>query len=452
MAGQQQAAQQQAAQRRRADAISIFESAVAACDPGRLIRSQVRLDGNRFVAGTASAALTSASRIVVVGAGKATPAMAVAIEQLLGDRIHAGLINTKHDHSLPLERIETIECSHPLPDADGVRGVQRMLQMIDDLGPDDLVVCLLSGGGSALLPMPVPPLSLQDKGDTTAALLACGASIDQINVIRKHLSGIKGGRLAQRAAPARVISLMVSDVVGDPVDTIASGPTAGDPTTFTDCLQLIGQYGISDQIPPAALQYLQQGADGRQPETPTPDDPLFARVDNIVIGNNALAVSAASAEARRRGYRPLVLSTTIEGETRYIADMHAAIACEAADSGRPVGAPTCIISGGETTVTISGDGKGGRNQEFALAASLRVQGREGITVLSCGTDGTDGPTDAAGAVADGTTVRRAADLGLDARSHLHQNNAYPFFQALGDLVLSGPTGTNVMDLRLMLVT
>jgi glycerate 2-kinase len=436
---------------RREDGLAIFGAAIEAVDPFALVSANLHLDDHALLVGRHSLPLTREGRIVVVGAGKATPAMAHAVESALGDRIHSGTINTKYDHAVALTKIATVECSHPLPDEAGVGGVRDILRLVDGLTEHDIVICLISGGGSALMPAPAPGLTLEHKTQTTAALLACGATIDEINVIRKHLSAIKGGWLARRAMPARVISLMVSDVIDDPVDTIASGPTSADPTTFADCLDILQIYGIRQDIPEVVLRHLMSGASGQVTETPKTGDPAFDRVINLVVGNNSLALAAAHEEAARRGYQPMILSSRIAGETRHVAAMHTAIAREVIATGQPLAAPACLISGGETTVTIRGEGKGGRNQEFALAAALSLDGCDGITALSCGTDGTDGPTDAAGAIADGTSVSRGAALGLRATEYLARNDSYSFFQSLGDLVITGPTGTNVMDLRLLLV-
>ena len=435
----------------RRDGLAILRAAIAAVEPGPLLRRVLTLQGSELVAGGHRLPLPGDCRVVVVGAGKATPAMASAVEAVLGPRLTAGAINTKYGHALDLKTIETVECGHPLPDAPGVAGTRRMLRLVDGLRPHDVVLCLLSGGGSALMPAPADGISLEEKVAATDAFLRCGATIDELNAVRKHLSAVKGGQLARRAAPARVVSLMISDVIGDPAHTIASGPTSADPTTFGDCLRLVDRYRLRDALPAAVVRRLERGAGGHLPETPEAGDPAVASALNLVAGNNALAVAAAREEALRLGYHTLVLSTTIAGETREVAGVHAAIGAEVARSGQPVAAPACVISGGETTVTLRGDGKGGRNQEFALAAALALEGAGGITVMSAGTDGTDGPTDAAGAVADGTTVARAAAAGLAAAGHLEGNDAYPLFAALGDLIVTGPTGTNVMDLRLVLV-
>jgi len=424
----------------RRHALSIFRAAVAAADPRRTVRETLRPAG-----------LSRFRRIFVVGAGKASAAMAQAAEQALGRRITGGWINTKDGHGAPLARITVHEASHPVPDARGVEGARRIAEIAAQAGEGDLLLCLISGGGSALLPLPMPPVTLEDKQETTRLLLACGATIHEINAVRKHLSAIKGGRLARLAWPAHVLSLLLSDVIGDPLDVIASGPTAPDTSTFASAWAVVEKYGLAGKIPAAARELLQQGLAGKVEETPKPDDPCFRRVTNRIVGSNRLAVDAAARKARELGYRPLVLSTTIEGETRDIAAMHAAIAREIVAAGRPARPPVCVISGGETTVTLRGGGLGGRNQEFALAAAIALEGVPGVLVFSAGTDGTDGPTPAAGAMADGATVSRAAALGLDARRMLAANDSYHFFEPLGDLVVSGPTGTNVMDVRLMLV-
>jgi len=392
------------------------------------------------------------SRLIVVGAGKATPAMAAAAEEILGDHITAGAINTKYEHTVPLARIATTECAHPVPDEAGVAGTEKILSLLQDVDGDTLVLCLFSGGGSALLPAPAEGLSLADKQETTQQLLACGATIDEINAVRKHLSRVKGGLLARQAQPARLVTLALSDVIGDPLDTIASGPTYPDSTTFVYCLELVDRYGLRQRLPAAVRQRLEAGARDDLPETPKTDDPCFSRAATHVIGNNALAIAAARDRACELGYQALVLSTRIQGEAREVAAVFAAVAQEVCSADRPVSRPACIIGGGETTVTLRGNGKGGRNQELALAAAVRLDGWEGVTLLSGGTDGTDGPTDAAGAVVDGQTLSRSRHLGLSASDFLARNDSYHFFAALDDLVITGATSTNVMDLQIILVS
>ncbi|MCC7263243.1 MAG: glycerate kinase [Candidatus Latescibacteria bacterium] len=437
---------------RRADALAIFQAALRAADPGRAVRHALALEGDQLAVLGQTYPLKAGARLVVLGAGKATPAMAAAAEAVLGARISAGAINTKYGHTLPLSRIATVECGHPLPDQAGVVGTEQMLSLLQGSGPDDLVLCLFSGGGSALMPAPAPGLSLEDKQATTQALLACGAPIEEINAFRKHLSKVKGGQLARLASPARVVSLLISDVIGDRLDTIASGPTHPDTTTFAHCLALVERYQLRAKLPAVVCRHLEAGAAGALPETPKAGDPCFVRTRTEVVGSNALAIAAAATQARTLGYQTLVLSSRIAGETREVAGVHAAIAQEICATDQPLAPPACIISGGETTVTLHGQGKGGRNQEFALAAALQLDGWERVTCLSGGTDGTDGPTDAAGALADGHTLERARQQGLSAAASLRENDAYPFFDALGDLLRTGPTGTNVMDLRLLLVS
>ncbi len=373
--------------------------------------------------------------------------MGQAVERLLGGRIRGGLINVKHGHTAKLRRVELNECGHPIPDHAGELGAQRIAGIARQAGADDLVICLISGGASALMPLPAPPVTLAEKQETTRLLLECGANIHELNCVRKHISAVKGGQLAQLAYPATVLTLILSDVIGDDLDVIGSGPTVPDRSTFADARAILAKYGISGRLPAGVRSRLASDA----PETPKPGDKTFDRVQNLIVGSNRLAVDAAAHEARALGYRTLVLSTFIEGETRDVARVHAAIAKEIRASGRPLKPPACVISGGETTVTIRGKGLGGRNQEFALAAALDIAGLKDVVVLSAGTDGTDGPTDAAGAIADGSTIARAEAAGLDAAAHLARNDSYRFFGRLGDLIKTGPTGTNVADVRIMLV-
>jgi hydroxypyruvate reductase len=435
----------------RVGARRVFAAALAAADPRAAMRRHLRVEGQRLLAGPARFELTSFRRVLVVGAGKAGAAMAAAVEEMLGDRVAGGLVTVKAGHTAPLWRVRLCEAAHPVPDEAGVDGARRMLALLRDAGQGDLVVACISGGGSALLPLPAEGLGLSDKQVVTRELLACGATIREINAVRKHLSGVKGGLLARAAAPAPVLACIVSDVIGDPLDAIASGPTAPDPTTFGDALGILDRYGLREKVPAGARAHLEAGARGERPETPKPGDPIFARVTNVLVANSTQALEAAELEANRLGLRALLLSTTVDGETREVARVHAAVAREVRTFGRPVAPPACVISGGETTVTLRGQGKGGRNQEFVLAAAVALEGVPGVVVFSAGTDGTDGPTDAAGAVADGDTCARARALGLDPQAHLDRNDAYPLFQALGDLVITGPTLTNVMDLRLLLI-
>ncbi len=435
----------------REDAIAIFRAGVEAVEPRRAVRARLALEGGAVLAGERSVPLSEGGRVWVVGAGKAAVPMAAAVEEVLGARIAGGLVITKTGHGGPLARVRVAEASHPVPDAAGLAAAGEVARILAGAGADDVVVCVVSGGGSALLPAPVEGVTLEEKQEVTRQLLACGATIGEMNCLRKHLSRLKGGGVARLAYPAAVVTLILSDVVGDPLDVIASGPTVGDPTTYADALAIVDRFGLRGRLPRAVLDHLERGRDGAVPETPKPSSPDLRRTVNVLVATNAIAVRAAEERARQLGYSSCILSTTVTGETRPVAMVHGAVAREIVASGNPLSAPACVVSGGETTVTLRGAGRGGRNQEFALAAAMEIEGLSQVVVLSAGTDGTDGPTDAAGALADGTTSARARALGLDPVRHLDGNDAYPFFDALGDLLRTGPTQTNVMDLHLVLV-
>lgn len=438
--------------RPRSDVRRIVQAALDAVEPAAAVRRALSRHDDSLDCGEVRVDLAGVDRLVVVGAGKAGVPMARAAVEVLGDRLDEGHVVVPRGQADRVRGITFHEAGHPIPDSAGVAGGRAVLDCVEGSDEDTLVVCLISGGGSALLVCPAEGIELGDLSATSRALLACGATIVEINALRKHLSAVKGGQLARAAAPARILTLVLSDVVGDPLDAIASGPTVPDSTTFDDCLEIVARYGLEEELPERVLRRLRAGAAGELPETPKADDACFSRVDHLLVANNDRAVRAAAAAAQELDYVPCVLSTLVEGETREVAKVHSAIAREVRRSGRPVEPPACLISGGETTVTLRGDGKGGRNQEFVLAAALGLEGTDGIVVCSVGTDGVDGPTDAAGAVADGGTVHRGAEAGLDAREHLDANDAYPYFRELDDLVVTGPTGTNVMDLRLLLVT
>jgi len=437
--------------RARKDALAIFQAGVKAVDPAHAIKKHLMLEGNRLTAGETIYDLAAFDRISVIGAGKASAAMARAMEEILDKRLNSGLVITKYNHALPLDKVQVIEAGHPVPDLAGFRGAQKIIQFLEQRNEKDLVFFLISGGGSALLPYPHEGLTLEDKRDVTKILLAVGANIQEINTLRKHLSQVKGGRLAKIAHPATLISLILSDVIGDDLDSIASGPTVPDRSTFRDCVDIVEKYQITDRLPSVVADIFNKGIRGEIEDTPEAGDPAFERTQNLIIGSNIKAVEEAAKKATELGYNTLILSTFIEGETRDVAGVHAAIAKEILSSGNPIERPACVISGGETTVTIRGGGKGGRNQEFSLAAAIDIDGLENVVLLSAGTDGTDGPTDAAGAISDGATVVRARKLGMDPNHYLRENDSYHFFKALGDLILTGPTFTNVMDLRLVFV-
>ena len=377
--------------------------------------------------------------------------MAQPVEEILGEQLTSGFINVNYGHTKPLRRIRITEAGHPLPDEAGWRGSQKIIELVQRASEKDFIIFLLSGGGSALLPAPAEGLTLEEKQKVTKLLLESGATIHEINTIRKHISRVKGGQLARLAHPAALLSFVISDVVGDRLDSIASGPTVADKTTFGDCFRILEKYRLTTRIPRAVLRRLEKGSRGEIPETPKPGDPIFSRTQNLLIATNAQAIKAAAEKARSLGYNVLVLSTAVEGEAREVARVHAAMAKEIVRSGQPIRRPACLISGGETTVTVQGDGLGGRCQEFCLAAAIEIEGLEKVFILSGATDGTDGPTDAAGAISDGTTVRRGRALGLEAGVYLRNNDSYHFFKPLNGLLFTGPTLTNVMDLYIILV-
>jgi glycerate 2-kinase len=437
-------------------ATEIFLRAVSAVDPSKRLREIITVEQDTLRVKIDEHSedlfhLKAFKNIFLIGTGKASASMARTMEDLLTDRISSGVITTKLGHRLPLKRTELIEAGHPIPDRNGLEGAHRIRSLLKNSGPEDLVLVVLSGGGSALLPLPVEGITLEEKQEVTQLLLDCGADIKEINTVRKHISQIKGGWLARWAYPSTVLAFILSDVVGDPLDVIGSGPTVPDPSTFEDAWEILRKYNLVREVAPSIQKHLQLGREGRVQETPKPGESAFEKVHNILMGSNILALRAAQQEASSHGFHTLILSSSIVGETREVARFHAAIAKEVMTSGNPIPKPACIISGGETTVTIRGRGRGGRNQEFALAGALEIQGLETVVLLSGGTDGTDGPTDAAGAVADHTTVKRALAMGLHPKTHLEGNDAYPFFEKLGDLLITGPTQTNVMDVRVLLI-
>ena len=424
----------------RESARSIFDAALAAGDVRPLV--------TRALAGMGKPAH---GRVLVVGAGKASGAMAAAVEEAWGDRIDDGVVAVKDGYTVPTRRVRLLEAGHPVPDERGAAAAREIHALAESAGADDVVLVLVSGGGSALTPAPVPPITLGDKQAMTRLLLAAGATINQLNAIRKHCSVLKGGQLARAAAPAQVEALLLSDVVGDPLDVIASGPTTPDASTFVEALDILDRFGLRERAPRSIVQRLEEGVRGALPETPKPGDPLFARVRNTVIGNNALVVEAAAARAREIGFAPHVLTRSLEGEAREMAGRFVEMA-RAIQTGRgPVAPPACVIAGGETTVTVRGRGKGGRCQEFALAAALDMEGLRGVVMLAAGTDGTDGPTEAAGAIVDGESAARARAHGSDPVTSLAKNDSNDLLAGTGDLVVTGPTNTNLLDLYLALV-
>jgi glycerate 2-kinase len=430
----------------------IWQAAVAAADPFARVHDFLAADQ------VLRTTLAAGGRVVVCGGGKAGPAMAAGVEAALSESLDRvfGIVNVPAGSEAALKRIG-LRAARPAasnhPTAEGVAAVEEQLAQLKNLTPGDVGLCLLSGGGSALLPAPVAGVSLADKQEVTRLLHACGATIDEMNCVRKHLSRIKGGRLAQAFADRNtpLITLIVSDVVGDPLDVIASGPTAPDPTTFADALAVLERFALIDRVPDSVLAHLRKGAVGEMPETLKV---LPEGVHNHILCNNAASLAASAATAEKLGYRVVNLGSFIEGETRAAAATLSGVVRSIRHDGVPAGAPVCLLSGGETTVTLGADhGKGGRNQEFVLALLARLGEKEmhDVVILSGGTDGEDGPTDAAGAVGDADTLRKAESLGLNLTSYLDQHDAYTFFDATGDLLRTGLTGTNVMDVRVVLV-
>ena len=419
---------------------AVFDAALRAGDVGPLVhRALEGLDQS------------PRGRVLVVGAGKASGAMAAAAEEALGDRVADGVVAVKDGHLAPTRRVRLLEAGHPVPDRRGAEAARAIRDLASTASADDLVLVLVSGGGSALTPAPAPPITLEEKQSLTRLLLRAGANINQLNAVRKHCSTLKGGQLARAAAPARVQALLLSDVIGDALDVIASGPTAPDASTFAEAMGILARFDIRDQVAPSIVARLQQGMQGEIPETPKPGDPLFERVGNLVIGNNALVVDAAAAAARELGLVPHVLTRSLEGEAREVGRRFAAMACDIREGRGPVAPPCCVIAGGETTVTVRGQGRGGRCQELALAAAIELEGVPGVVVLAAGTDGSDGPTTAAGGVGDGGSVSRARAAGVDLSAHLADNSSHAALEALGDLLVTGPTNTNLLDLYLIVV-
>ena len=427
-------------------ALDIARAALAAVDPAQAVRAHVVRQGGALLVDGRAYDLNQYRRVLVVGAGKASAPMAAALAETLGDRLSGGWVNVKYGHGLDVAGLTIHEAGHPVPDENSVSGTREIAQLLEGAGEDDLVICAISGGGSALMTLPVAGLTLADMQGLTGALLRNGATINELNCVRKHLDTVKGGGLARLAAPATLIALMLSDVVGNPLDVIASGPAVPDTTTFEQAAGLVDRWALWESLPPAVAAHLRAGRAGEVADTPKAGDPLFERVQNVIVGSNDQAALAALARAREAGLNTLLLSTYIEGEAREVGKVCAGIARELAHRGRPLARPACVVFGGETTVTIRGQGKGGRNQEMALAAAPLLAGLEDVLVMTLATDGNDGPTDAAGALVDGTTMSRAREQKLDPLAYLADNDSYHFFEQLGDLLKTGPTRTNVNDL------
>lgn len=432
-------------------ALRALDEAVAAADPLRIIAEKVRLVGSNLVVENETIDLSRLSRILVVGAGKGCARMASALEKVLGNRITEGYVNILRGtgDNVKTKRIRFNEASHPIPDEAGLEGSARMIELVQGATQNDLVICLISGGGSALLPLPTKGLGLDEKIIVTQALLEAGANINELNTVRKHLSGIKGGWLAKNVGGARIATFILSDVVGDPLDVIASGPTSPDRTTFADAINVLKKYCLWEKVPETIRRLLNSGLSGRIPETPKSEDEVFKRVRNYVLFSNRQACEEATKCLKDLGLASSILTTALEGEASQVGAVLGSIGREIAIWDAPLTRPAALVAGGETTVTVHGKGVGGRNQEVALAAALRISAVKAVAVASIGTDGVDGPTDAAGAIVDGSTIARAESLRLDARALLSDNDSHTFFRQLGDLILTGPTGTNVNDIAVI---
>jgi glycerate-2-kinase len=436
----------------RVDALTVMEAALNAVDPKNAVMEKLQVINGNIVVGGFTKPLDEIGKVLVVGGGKAGGPMAEAVEDVLGDRIERGVVNILRgtEARYRVNRVRLNKAAHPVPDDEGVKGVRDMIRLTSNLSPDDLVLALISGGGSALMPLPAEGVSLEDVQDVTRRLLNAGATINELNAVRKHLSAFKGGRLAANCYPAIVVSLILSDVVGDPLDTIASGPTAPDASTYETAHEVLNRYGVWGSVGPAVRRRIEWGLEEKVAETPKPGDPIFEKVHNVVVANNLKAATTAADEAEKLGYNTEVLSTYVEGEARHVGTVYAGLARSLSIDDLPLPKPGALLLGGETTVTVTGSGIGGRNQEVALSALMKITGHDCV-ILALGTDGIDGPTDAAGAMVDGASLSRAQSKGLDPAKFLRENDSYSFFEALGDSVFTGPTGTNVNDLTLILV-
>lgn len=435
----------------RALALQSLECALDAANPKKLLHSKLLLKNSALIADGYSIDLNNVRRIYVVGGGKAGGAMAEALEEILGNRITAGAINVPHGDKHKTSIIKINEANHPVPDQAGIEGTRRMIALAEQATEEDLVVCLISGGGSSLMPLPRESITLEDKKALTEALLGSGATIDEINTLRKHVSAFKGGWLAKAAYPASVLNLILSDVVGDHLDAIASGPTVPDHTTFSDVQKVLQKYSLWAKVPASVCKVVSDGVEGIVVETPKAEDPAFRKVHTVIVGSNKISALAALEYLKAKGLNTLLLSTTLEGEAKHAGAELASVALNVATSDKPLAKPAGVVAGGETTVVVTGKGLGGRNQELTLSAALKLKDTGNCVLASLSTDGIDGPTDAAGAIADGCTLARAEQLELDAEKLLADNNSYRFFGKLGDLICTGATGTNVNDISVIVV-
>ncbi|MCC6028586.1 MAG: glycerate kinase [Candidatus Korarchaeum sp.] len=422
-----------------------FDRAIASVDPYKSVSSRIS-EGSIFQMNK-SIELSDFEEIFVIGAGKASGMMAKAVEDKI-ERISEGWVNVpaKTEKAVNLSKIRLNPAGHPIPDEGSINGAKEMLRILSKADERDLVIVLISGGGSALMEYPMEGITLEDLREMNRLLVLSGADIREINTVRKHVSRVKGGRLAEAAYPARVVSLIISDVIGDPLDTIASGPTAPDETTFQDAWEVLRNYSLVEKMPQSVIKVIKDGMEGRIPETPKPGDPIFENVTNMIVANNLKAVQTAEGVLRSLGYNTLVLGSRVQGEARHIGKMLAGLASSIKNEGIPLSPPAALLMGGETTVTVTGDGVGGRNQELVLGAVRQIAGLDGVVIASIGTDGIDGSSEAAGAICDGHTLERALREGLKPEEYLKNNDSYSFFSWLGDAIITGPTLTNVMDL------
>jgi glycerate-2-kinase len=429
-----------------------LEESIKSVDPYNALKNKVKIINDSLKIEDQSFDLTKIDRIIVIGGGKASIPMAKALEEILGDRITEGLINTIHEskNKNKLKIIRVNGASHPIPDQNGVKGVKSMLSMVSDLTEKDLVFALISGGGSAIMPSPAENISLIDIQVVTEKLLKAGAKINELNAVRKHLSSFKGGQLAKSIYPATTIGLILSDVIGDPLGTIASGPTAPDDTIFKDAIDVLIKFEQWEKAPIRIKKRLIMGQENKIDETPKTSNKIFQRVYNYIIANNYIAVKAGERKAKELGYNTQILSTYVEGEARQLGIFLSGISKSLIAKGNPFQPPAAIIIGGETTVKVIGKGKGGRNQEIALSTCAEIDGLSAV-ISTLGTDGIDGPTEAAGAIVDGNTYQKAREMNLDPMDFLNNNDSFNFFNALDDLIITGPTGTNVNDIALILV-
>lgn len=433
-------------------ALKSLESALDSVEPKKLLKSKIRVLGSNLLVDSFCFDLEKFKHIYVVGGGKAGEMMVEGLEEVLGTRLTSGVVNVPTRKSkLRSGVVELNEASHPIPNEAGVEGTERMMAIAELAEEDDLLICLISGGGSSLMPLPREGLSLAEKQVTTSALLKSGATISEINAVRKHLSAFKGGGLAKKAYPATVLNLVLSDVVGDPLDAIASGPTVPDLSTYKDAVTVLKNYNLWEKAPLTVRKILTEGVQGHLGETPKPENSVFSKVNSVVIGNNRTAGLAAFEYLKSKGLKALFLSASLEGEAKHVGTFLSSMAREITVSGNPVGMPSAIVIGGETTVTVRGKGIGGRNQELALSAAIGISNVEGCVIASMSTDGTDGPTDAAGAIVDHFSAERASEAGLSPHDYLNNNDAYTFFSKIGDLIFTGPTGTNVNDLSVIVL-